>query len=109
MKKNTNDKTGQPTAIPFEFYCIAIGILGATDEFSAPMITPMLPDVDTCLRIEQDLKVAGLFDEDGLPCFENIHKALNTLREYLANAPTDRFDDFNAKEPVGDCDEMEEF
>ena len=47
------------------------------------------------MRIEWDLKTAGLFDDDGLPCFEDIHTALESLRGYLANAPDDRFDGFD--------------
>lgn len=82
-------------SFPFEFYCIAIGLRGGTDEFSSPRVIPMLPDWETYMRIEWDLKTAGLFDEDGLPCFEDIHTALESLREYLANAPDDRFDGFD--------------
>ena len=58
------------------------------------------------MRIEWDLKTAGLFDEDGLPCFEDIHTALESLREYLANAPDDRFDDFDDSMSNGGCGEQ---
>ena len=93
-------------SFPFEFYCIAIGLRGGSDEFSSPRVIPMLPDEGTYMRIEWDLKIAGLFDEDGLPCFEDIHTALESLRVYLANAPDDRFDDFDESMPNGGCGEQ---
>ena len=58
------------------------------------------------MRIEWDLKTASLFDEDGLPCFEDIHTALESLREYLAIAPDDRFDDFDESMSNGGCGEQ---
>jgi hypothetical protein len=94
MNKKKNNTTTKNSSIPFEFYCIAIGIIGEHDEFSERIcIKPMLPDMLTFRRIEWDLKAANLIDEDGLPCFEDINQALNDLREYLANAPVDRFAD----------------
>lgn len=93
-------------SFPFEYYCIAIGLRGGTDEFSTPRAIPMLPDWETYMRIEWDLKTAGLFDEDGLPCFEDIHTALESLREYLANAPDDRFDGFDDSMSNGGCGEQ---
>ena len=52
------------------------------------------------------MKTAGLFDEDGLPCFEDIHTALESLRGYLANAPDDRFDGFDDSMSNGGCGEQ---
>ena len=99
-------KKQNTTSFPFEFYCIAIGLRGGTDEFSSPRVIPMLPDWETYMRIEWDLKTAGLFDEDGLPFFEDIHSALESLRKYLANAPDDRFDGFYECAPNDECSEQ---
>ena len=105
MNKKKNDTTTKSSSIPFEFYCIAVGILGAHDEFSERIcIKPMLPDMSTFRRIEWDLQKANLLDEDGLPCFEDINQALKDLRKYLANAPDDRFADLDKDEEM-DFDE----
>ena len=96
MNKKKNNKTTKSSSIPFEFYCIAIGIIGEHDEFSERIrIKPMLPDMSTFRRIEWDLQNANLVDEDGLPCFEDINQALKDLRKYLANASENRFADLD--------------
>ena len=103
MNKKKNNKTTQSSSIPFEFYCIAIGIIGEHDEFSERIhIKPMLPDMSTFRRIEWDLQNANLVDEDGLPCFEDINQALKDLRKYLANASENRFADLDKFESEED-------
>ena len=105
MNKKKNNKTTKSSSIPFEFYCIAIGIIGEHDEFSESIrVNPMLPDMLTFRRIEWDLKAANLIDEDGLPCFEDINQALKDLRKYLANASEDRFADLDKYESEEEID-----
>ena len=57
----------------------------------------MLPDWNTYLKLQYDLKQAGLFDDDGLPTFNNLKEAMKTLKAYLADASEDRFDNFEAE------------
>ena len=105
MNMKKNNTTTKNSSIPFECYCIAIGIIGEHDEFSERIcIKPMLPDMLTFRRIEWDLKAANLIDEDGLPCFEDINQALKDLRKYLANASEDRFADLDKYESEEEID-----
>ena len=50
----------------------------------------VLTKADKLNKTERAKRMEAFKDE--IPCFEDIHTALESLREYLANAPDDRFD-----------------
>ena len=64
----------------------------------------MLPDWGTYMKLRYDLVQAGLFDDDGLPTFDNLRQAMKTLKTYLAKAPKDRFDDFESENHIEETD-----
>ncbi len=90
---------------PMYYYTVAIGIIGSRDEFEEEVrFSPMLPDWGTYLKLRYDLVQAGLFDDDGLPTFDNLKQAMKMLKAYLAKAPEDRFGDFESENHIEETD-----
>ncbi len=79
------------TEIPLEYYIVAIGIIGATNEYSDfHRIEPMLPSWDIFQHVMDTLIRAGVFDEDTIPDFDSLEDAIEKLKKYLEAHPDKR-------------------
>jgi hypothetical protein len=86
--KDAATKDNACTEIPLEYYIVAIGIIGATDELSDYYrIEPMLPNREMFRHIAETLNDAGVFDADMGPRFGSLERAIEKLKRYLEANP----------------------